>query len=482
MFSLRPILLFNGILLLILSATMIIPMVVDAIYGDHHSKSFMISSFICAFIGGTLYLSNHGYKGQITLRQTFLLTASTWVVIPFFGCLPFYISGVTPLFVDAFFEAVSALTTTGSTVITGLDYLPHGILLWRCILQALGAVGVIVLAMAILPTLRIGGMQLFRTESSDINDKIIPRAGQLAKLIGLTFVTLVLIWTFAYWLAGMHGFDAICHAMTTLGTGGFSNYDNSIAHFDSAAIEMIAVIGMIFGGIPMVLYYQMVHGKPFALFTDVQVRWFLTIIAFVTLLISFSLIYEKGFSFWQAIRYALFTVTSIITTTGYASTDYNLWSTNTTLILFMLLVVGGCTGSTSGGIKIFRFKVLYETAKVQLYQLIQPHGVFIARYDRKPISENVSASVLGFFTLFAFSFMILAAGLSAFGLDFTTSMSASAQALANVGPGFGDIIGPAGNYATLPDGAKWLICIGMIAGRLELFTILVLLTTRFWRD
>ena len=482
MFSLRPILLINGLLLLILAATMLIPLFADIIFDNEHWQEFLTSSFLCAFIGGTLYLSNRGYQGQITLRQTFLFTASSWFILPLFASLPFYFSGVAPNFVDAYFEATSGLTTTGATVFSGLEYMPHGILLWRCLLQALGAVGVIVLAMAILPILGIGGMQLFRTESSDKTDKVIPRARQLAKLIGITYISLVLIWTVAYWLAGMNGFDAICHALTTLGTAGFSNYDSSIAYFNSVEIETIATFGMIAGGLPIILYYQMLHGKPLALLKDLQVRWFLIILSFATLLITAWLVFNQDFGFWRALRYASFNVSSIITTTGYASADYASWGSASTLIFFMLIVVGGCTGSTSGGMKIFRFKVLYETSKVQLYRLIQPHGVFIARYGEKSISDTVSASVLGFFTLFAFSFMVLATALSAFGLDFITAMSASAQALSNVGPGLGEIIGPIGNYQTLPDGAKWLICIGMVVGRLELFTVLVLMTVRFWRD
>lgn len=482
MFNLRPILLINGLLLLILAATMLIPLVVDAVFHDHHWRAFLISSFLCAFVGGTLYLSNHGYRGEFSLRQTFLFTASSWFVLPVFACLPFYLAEESFSFVDAYFETVSGLTTTGATVMSGLEQKSHSILLWRCLLQALGAVGVIVLAMAILPILRIGGMQLFRTESSDKADKVIPRAGEMAKLIGITYLTLVGICAFAYWMFGMNGFDAICHAFTTLGTGGFSNYDASIAYFNSVEIEIIATIGMICGGVPIILYYQMIHGKPLVLLKDLQVRWFVSIIAIISLLVTAWLVYDQNYEFWRALRYATFNVASVITTTGFISADFAHWGSGATLLFFMMMVVGGCTGSTSGGIKIFRFKVLYETSKVQLYRLIQPHGVFIPRYGHKPISESVSSSVLGFFTLFAFCFMVLATALSAFGLDFLTSMSATAQAMANVGPGLGEIIGPIGNYKDLPDGAKWLICFAMIIGRLELFTVLVLMTVRFWRD
>ena len=480
MFNLRSIFLINGLLLMVLAGAMLLPVLVDVYFEEGEWHPFLISAFICLFSGGILYLTNRGYRGTMSLRQTFLFTASTWFVLPFFASLPFYLSLLDLSFTNAYFEATSGLTTTGATVLVGLDALPKSILFWRALLQGLGAVGVIVLAMAILPILKIGGMQLFRTESSDNADKVLPRAGQLAKLIGVTYTMLVVLFTFAYLFAGMGEFDALCHAITTLGTGGFSNYDRSMASFNSHTIETIATVGMLCGGIPIILYYQMLRGKSGAIVNDLQVRWFLAIIAFATLLITSWLIYAQDFTFARALRYASFNVVSIITTTGYASADYAQWGSATTLIFFMLLVVGGCTGSTSGGIKIFRYKVLYETAKVQLYHLIQPNGVFVPRYDGKPISETISASVLGFFTLFAFSFMVLATALSSFGLDFLTSMSAAAQALANVGPGLGKIIGPTGTYEALPDGAKWLICIGMIVGRLELFTVFVLLTPRFW--
>lgn len=482
MFSLRPIFYINGLLLLILSGTMIIPIGIDLIYHENTWQPFLTSAFITAFIGGTLYFSNRGYQGDFNIRQTFLFTTSSWVILPLFASLPLYFSNIGLSFTDSYFEATSGLTTTGATVMSNLDFTAHSILFWRVLLQGMGAVGVIVLAMAVLPMLGVGGMQLFRTEQSDKNDKVIPHAREFAKTIGVTYLTLVSICALAYWVAGMNGFDAICHALSTLGTAGFSNYDASIAYFDSLVIEIIAIFGMIAGGIPIILYYHLVRGKPEALYKDIQVRWFLTIIAFAILLATGWLVYHNDILFGEALRQASFNIVSIITTTGYASSDYAHWGTAPTVLFFMLIVVGGCTGSTSGGIKIFRFKVLYETSKIQLNQLIQPSGVFIPRYNRKPIPLSVSASVLCFFTLFAFCFMVIAISLSAFGLDFITSMSAAAQVLANVGPGLGEIIGPTGNYRLLPDGAIWLLSFAMILGRLELFTVLVLFTTKFWRD
>ncbi len=482
MFNLRPILLVNGLLLLVLSLAMLLPALVDYFAHNADWKVFLVSSFLTAFAGGSLYFSNRGYHGYLTIRQTFLFTTSSWFIIPFFGALPFLFSDLDLGLTDAYFESVSGLTTTGSSILTDVDTAPPGILLWRAILQGLGAVGVIVLAMAVLPMLRIGGMQLFRTESSDKADKVLPRARQIAAVIGLTYSALVLICTIAYWSFGMDGLDAICHALTTLGTGGFSTHNASIAFYDSIAIELIAIIGMLAGSIPMILYFQVIRGRVDILLRDPQVQWFFAIVVVSIILMSCWLIYSEHMAVSQAIRQAAFNVISVITTTGFASADYAQWGHGAVVFFFMLLVVGGCTGSTAGGIKIFRFQVLYQTAKAQLNQLIQPSGVFVPRYNNKPISRSVSAAVLGFFTLFAFCFMVLSVLLSALGLDFITSMSAAAQALANVGPGLGDIIGPTGNYSSLPDGAKWLIAIAMIIGRLELFTILVLFTVRFWKD
>jgi trk system potassium uptake protein TrkH len=482
MFNLQPILLVNGILLMILSLAMLIPAAIDAATGHNDWQAFLIAAFFSAFMGGSLYFSNRGFSGHLTIRQTFLFTTSSWFILPIFAALPFLFASTNLSFTDAYFESVSGLTTTGATILIGLDTIPSGILLWRSILQGLGGVGVIVLAMAVLPMLRIGGMQLFRTESSDKMEKILPRAGQIARVIGITYVSLTLLCTIAYWSFGMNGFDALCHAITTIGTAGFSTHDASIGFYNSIAIELIAMAGMLAGAVPMILYYQAIRGKPLVFWRDAQVRWFFGIVIFSIIFMSIWLFLQKSLPLEYALRAAAFNVISIITTTGYASADYAQWGTGATVFLFMLLVVGGCTGSTAGGIKIFRFQVLFASARTQLQQLIQPHAILIPRYEHRPISENVSASVLGFFTLFAFCFMVLAVLLSMFGLNFLTSMSAAAQALANVGPGLGQTIGPSGSYASLPAGAKWLIAFAMIVGRLELFTILVLFTNRFWRD
>ena len=383
---------------------------------------------------------------------------------------------------DAYFEAVSGITATGASVIANVDVLPPGMLMWRSLLNGMGGIGIVVLALAILPMLQIGGMQLFRTESSDRMEKMFPRTTQIAAVIGGVFASLMFLCAICYWMAGMNGFDAINHALTTVATGGFSTHKESLAFYDSAMIEVIAIIFMISGALPLMLYYQVIKGRADVVWRDTQVRFFFAIILLVITLITTWLVKTGQYNLLDAVRYTSFNVVSIITTTGYASADYASWGTFSTVIIFMLIVVGGCTGSTSGGIKIFRFQVLLEIAKSQINRLLQPHGVFIPQFNGKPVNDSAAASVMSFFLIFAFLFMVLAVILSAMGLDFITAFSAAAQALANVGPGLGDKIGPTGSYATMPTAAKWLLSFVMIMGRLELFTVIVLFSSRFWKN
>ncbi len=478
----RPILLVNGILLSIVSILMLLPALVDYSVSNPDWKVFLTSSIVTGFIGIALYLTNQGHRNTLTLRQTFLFTITSYFVVAFFCAIPLYLADLGMPFVDAAFEAVSGITSTGASVMSGLDYAPPGILLWRSLLNAMGGIGIVVLTLAILPMLRIGGMQLFRTESSDKIEKMLPRTTQLAAVISSIFFSLCLLCAFLYWLAGMNGFDAICHALTTTATGGFSTHDRSIGFYNSPLIEGIAVVFMISGALPLMLYYKLVRGDLGALSSDPQVKAFLSVIVVTTAMLTLWLILTEQMNPVSAVRYTLFNVVSIITTTGYASTDYSLWGPFAITIFFMLTVFGGCTGSTTGGIKMFRFLILYQTARAQIQQLIQPHGVFIPRYHNKPVPDAVSASVMSFFLLFASSFMVVTIILSAFGLDFLTSMSASAQALANVGPGLGEIVGPSGNYEPFPVMAKWVLAFAMIMGRLELFTVVVIFTVRFWKD
>lgn len=479
----RPILFVVGILLLALGVLMTVPAAVDFLSHDFDWHVFLTASAVTTFVGYTLAVSYRPREmSGLTLRQTFVLTTLSWIVLTTFAALPFAFSTLPVTFTDAFFESMSALTTTGSTVFVGLDTAPVGILLWRGILQWIGGVGIIVMAVAVLPYLRIGGMQLFRTESSDLSEKVLPRVSQISGGIFAIYLALTVACAILLWVAGMTPFEAAVHAMTTLSTGGFSTSDGSIGHFNSAAMELILTVFMLAGAITFTLYLLAWHGEPQALWRSHQVRWFLGIVAIAVFMLSGWLLVVDGFGVFAAVRLSLFHVVSIITTTGFTAADYSQWGSFAVVLLYFVTFLGGCTGSTAGGLKIFRLQVLYALAVSQLRRTLHPHGMFQATYEDRPVTEAVALSVLGFFFLFGASFGGLALLLSLCGLDLVTSLSGAATALANVGPGLGPEIGPAGNFSSLPDFAKWVMALGMLLGRLEMVTLLVLFLPSFWRS
>jgi trk system potassium uptake protein len=481
--DLRPILVVIGILLIILALFMAPPMVADMAAGHPDWQVFLAAGAVTLFTGVSLVLMNQGYReAELTGRQAFLLTTSVWVVVAAFAALPLAFSELDLTLADAVFEAMSGITTTGSTVIVGLDVAPPGILLWRAILQWLGGIGFVVMAVAILPMLRVGGMQLVRTESSDLSEKILPRAAQVAAAIGLVYLGLTVLCAVLYYVAGMATFEAAAHAMTTLATGGYSTRDASIGVFSSVSIEAVAIVFMILGSLPFVLYIQATNGQLRPLLTDAQVRWFFGIVIAFVLAIAAWLVIVEEVAPLDAFRHAAFNVVSLITTTGYASTDYGLWGPFPVAALFFLMAVGGCTGSTAGGLKVFRFTVLHAIARNQFARLVRPHGVFVPLFNGRPLPETAAISVMAFVFMYGLSFSVVAIALSALGLDYLTAMSSAVTALGNVGPGLGDIVGPAGNFSTLPDAAKWILSFAMLLGRLELFTVLILLTPAFWRS
>jgi trk system potassium uptake protein TrkH len=414
------------------------------------------------------------------VRQAFVMTNLAWFVIAAFGALPFQFSELELNAVDAFFESMSGVTTTGATVIVGLDFAPPGILLWRAILQWLGGIGIIVMAVAILPVLQVGGMQMFRVEAFD-TDKVLPRAAQIAGGIAIIYVFLTAMAAMILWAIGMSGFDAVAHAMTSIATGGFSTYDRSVGHFNNAAIDWAMSAIMVLGSIPFVLYLRVIRGDLRPVFADTQVRWFLVILAVAIAFTALWLYRSDQMNVVDSLRYSAFNVISVMTGSGFATDNYSTWGSFVVAVMFVLMFIGGCAGSTTCGIKIFRLQVLYATAHAQIHRLMHPNGVFFPYYNKKPIPDAVATSVMSFFFLFAACFSLLAVGLGLCGLDFVTAVSGAASAIANVGPGLGEVIGPAGNYATLPDSAKLLLSLGMLLGRLELFTVLILLAPSFWR-
>ena len=483
MIDTRPILFILGILLCVLAAAMLIPMGADLAVGSPDWRVFAASSAITLFVGVALAITSRGQFGSFNIRQAFLLTTLAWLVIAAFGAVPFTLADEPLSYTDAFFESMSGVTTTGSTVMRGLDTTPPGLLLWRALLQWLGGIGIIVMALSVLPMLRIGGMQLFRLESSDTSDKVLPRAAQIASAIGLIYAALTMICAASYRISGMDWFDAVAHSMTTIATGGFSTSDQSLGNWDNPATHYVATIFMVLSGLPFVLYLKAVRGNIGALIHDSQVQWFLSIVAIaVTVMTLYLLATERADGPAEAFQLASFNTVSIITGTGYASTDYGAWGGFAIGAFFVLMVVGGCAGSTTCGIKVFRLQVLYSTTRAQFAKLLHPHGVFTPYYAGKPIPETVAESVMSFFFLFALCFCILAIGLSAMGLNFLTAMSGAATSIANVGPGLGQIIGPDRTFAHIPDAAKWLLSFGMLLGRLELMTVLILFVPNFWRD
>jgi trk system potassium uptake protein len=477
----RPIFFVIGILLSMLGTAMLVPAVADAATDNPDWSVFLASAFVTLFVGGTLILTTRASFNNLVVRQAFILTTLAWVAMAAFGALPFAFSNLGLSYTDAFFEAMSGVTTTGSTVITGLDTAPPGILLWRALLQWLGGIGIIVMAISILPLLQVGGMQLFRMESSDSSDKAFPRVAQISAATAIIYVVLTLICAIAMWTAGMTPFEAAAHSMTTIATGGFSTSDASIGHFDSAYMDWIVIIFMILGSLPFVLYFAMIRGNPRALVRDTQVQWFLITVVVSIIMIAVWLVTKNDMAMWHAVRLSSFNVVSIITGTGYASADYNAWGVLPVTAFFFFMFIGGCAGSTSCGIKIFRYQILFANARVQFRRMWQPNVVYSPRYNHKPIPESVTDAVMSFFFMFALVFGILALALTLIGLDFMTAVSGAATAIANVGPALGSTIGPSGTFAPLPDAAKWVLSIGMLLGRLELFTVLVLFSPAFWR-
>ena len=479
--QISPVFNILGLLLTLLSAAMLVPMGLDLADGAANWQAFGIAALLTGFFGISLWLSNHQRdEMDLGLREAFLLTNGAWFLIGLFGALPFFLSDLQLSISDSVFESVSGVTTTGSTILPEIERASRGILIWRALLQWLGGVGIVVMAMAVLPMLSVGGMQLFKTESFENAENVIPRARQLAGGLFIVYTALTLGWAIMLSFAGMPAFDALAHAMTTLATGGYSTKTASIGAFDSVAIEMIIIAGMIAGSLPFVHYLALTRGGWRALIKDPQVGWFMRLVFGVVVLITLFLVSE-GMGWFTALRLASFNAISIITGTGYGTADFAAWGGFATTILLISMFIGGCAGSTTCGIKMFRLQVLMGTVRVQIARLLRPHGVVLAYYNNRPVPESVMDAVMGFFYLYIVSFVMLAMLLGLSGLDFDTALSGAATAISNVGPGLGPVIGPAGDFSSLPDISKWIMCFGMLLGRLELFTVLVILNPLFWQ-
>ena len=469
-----------GILQIILGISMIFPIIIQIIFEELNS-SFISASLITIIFGTLFLLSNLDQDKKLNLQHAFLLTALSWISVAIFGSLPFIFSDLNLSITDSFFESMSGITTTGSTIITDLNSTPKAILLWRAILQWLGGIGIIVMAITLMPLMNVGGMQLLKISSTDGSEKILPKTKEISIKLIIIYIALTFLCALFYKIFGMKFFDSLTHSMTTIATGGFSNYNDSIGHFNNFKIEMTSMIFIILGSIPFIAYIKYLSGTKNIFITDTQIKSFIKIIFFsILILFLYLVIFNKSFS-EISLRSISFNVISILTGTGYVTQNFDSWGNFPLIYFLMLMFIGGCAGSTTCGIKIFRVQILYLFIKNQLKKIIYPRGIFIIKYDNNNVNEKFMASIISFIYLYIVIFFVIAALLSLSGLDFTTSISGAATSISNVGPGLGELIGPNGNFSQLPDFSKWVLSFGMILGRLELFAILVLFLPSFWQ-
>lgn len=483
MLDLRPVAAVIGILLAILAGLMLIPTATAFMMAETDAIPFLAMTAITAFASVSFWLvGRRDERTDLSIRQAFLLTALAWIVTSGFAAMPFVWGSPNITFAAAYFEAMSALTTTGGTAIVGLDTANASVLVWRSILHFYGGIGIVVIAIAILPLLQIGGMQLFRTESSDKSEKLFPRAAQIASATIGAYVSLNVACMFAYMWAGMDAFDAFNHALSTIATGGMSVSDSSLGKYQSAAVDWVAIAFMIAGALPLLLFIKMTFGgHPLAILRSEEVRTFISVIVGFAALLWLYQELSGLHTGHDAIRYALFNVVTLVTTTGFATVDYTNWGAFSDVLLFLVTFLGGCTGSTAGGIKAFRLIVMGKALAQQVKSVIYPNGVFAMRFEGKPITTEVVASVMNFFVLYLLTFLVIGTALTLTGLEFKTAFSATIANLANTGPGLGAQIGPVGNYANLAALQYWLLSFAMLVGRLEIVTIFVLFLPRFWR-
>ena len=468
-----------GILQIILGASMFVPIIVQFIYSEIDS-SFFGASIVTIVFGALFFLANIDHDRKVNLQQAFLLTALSWLSVAVFGSLPFIFSSMEMSITDAFFESMSGITTTGSTIISNLENAPKGILLWRAILQWLGGIGIIVMAITLMPIMNVGGMQLFKISSNDSSEKILPKSKEIALRLIYIYSALPAVCAISYWVFGMGKFDSLTHSMTTIATGGFSNYNQSIGYFNSIYIEISSMIFIILGSIPFIAYIKFLNGNKKIFTNDTQIKSFLKIIILSVIILSFYLVLTNNENY--SFRSIFFNTISILTGTGYVNAEFDSWGSFPITIFLALMFIGGCAGSTTCGVKIFRIQILYLFILNQIKKIIYPKGVFLIKYDQNSVDEKFVASIISFIFFYFVIFFILAALLSLTGLDFITALSGAATSISNVGPGLGPIIGPNGDFSSLPDISKWVLSVGMILGRLELFAILVLFLPSFWKN
>lgn len=471
-----------GILILFLGLTMVFPLVVGIIYKDGSVTPILWSMGMTVIIGLSVYFIFRRSKVEtVTQREGIAVVAFGWIAVGLFGALPFHLDGTFGTFVDAFFESVSGFTTTGSSVMTNIETVSKGLLFWRAFIQWLGGMGIIVLSIAILPFLGVGGMQLYKAEvPAPVPDKLKPRIRDTALILWKVYALFTLVQVILLMFGGMDLYDSLCHTFTTMPTGGYSTKNASIAHYDSIYIDTVIIIFMVIAGINFSLHYQLIRGRPLVFWKDPESRFFLITVIFLIALVSFNIFGTVYDDIGQAIRYGAFQVVSIITTTGYATADYEKWPAMSQLILLLCMFLGACAGSTGGGVKAVRVMVCLKYCYNELFSLIHPHAVRVIKLGGKPVPEDVTRSILGFLSLYVGLFAVSAVVLSGMGVDFMTAISAVAATLGNIGPGLG-MVGPVDNFAAIPYMGKWLLIWCMLLGRLEIYTVIILIVPEFYR-
>ena len=470
-----------GVLLIVLGFSMLVPITVQLIFNEFNS-TFIISSIITITFGILFFLANIDHNRSLSTQQAFLLTALSWIGVAIFGSIPFIFSDLNLSITDAFFESMSGITTTGATIINNLSDTPKAILSWRAILQWLGGIGIIVMAITLMPIMNIGGMQLLKISSGDSSEKILPKTKQISLRLVIIYFSLTLLCAFFYKVCGMNFFDSLTHSMTTIATGGFSNYNQSIGFFESAKIEYVSIVFIILGSIPFISYIKFLSGNKKIIFKDEQIKLFFKLIFFSILILFIYLAIVNKSIFEIQLRSIIFNVISILTGTGYVTKEFDQWG-NFPLIFFLLLMfIGGCAGSTTCGIKVFRMHMLYFFLKNQLLKIIYPRAIINLKYNNDIVQDKLIASIISFIYLYIIIFFVISALLTLTGLNFITAVSGAASSISNVGPGLGNEIGPNSNYANLPAISKWILSAGMILGRLEIFAILVIFLPSFWRN
>jgi len=478
----RYVLCIVGILVLFLGLTMMFPLLVGLFYLDQSIIPISASMAITIVAGALLYACFRGASVEhISQREGMAIVAIGWTAIGLFGALPFYLSGAFETFVDAFFESVSGFTTTGASVLTDIEAVSKGLLLWRSLIQWLGGMGIIVLSVAILPFLGVGGMQLYKAEvPTPVPDKLRPRIRDTAMVLWKVYALISAAEIGLLLLGGMGLYDAACHAFTTMPTGGFSTKSTSIAHFDSVYFDTVFIVFMLLAGVNFALHYQMLRGKPLAFWRDSECRFFIGAVLLLTAVVSLDIYGAVYDSLGEALRYGAFQVVSIVTTTGYVTADYGQWPAMSQLILLLCMIIGASAGSTGGGMKCLRIMLCLKYIYKELFTMVHPHGVRYVKIAGKPVSRAVMRSVLGFVLLYMGLFAVSTVLLSSMGVDLVTSIGAVAATIGNIGPGLG-LVGPVDNYANIPYMGKWLLIWCMLLGRLEIYTVIILLVPEFWR-